>query len=334
VWDIDETISRLQVLPSNGIPVDNQRYWGTDDLAWENVARGISVSLKLLKDNSNPTGRRVVLLQQQFIDDDDNININGEINEDDPKVRQTEPIKKSKTNFTFLIKSIIGLFLVIFVIFAYKNNFGNMLTQLGNNMHPDNPINQSPNNTDSLTIENINISGSISADSSKNKKQISPETAKTDSLKIRNLAISLLNKGNYHGAMKKYKELLLNEHVDPADSQIKFFETAIKMYYDTLGNRKLYDAGVFGNEMMVVYDMTTDKTSYVDKFGEKLKAEFDGGDPFGHDPKYKNFARVHCLKKKEKIYFYIDKNGKCKAGCDILIRKMGCDRLVRCKCDK
>jgi hypothetical protein len=48
LWDVQEEIAALQVLPKDGKPISN---WVDIDTAWENVGRGIQILLKKIKDD-------------------------------------------------------------------------------------------------------------------------------------------------------------------------------------------------------------------------------------------------------------------------------------------
>jgi hypothetical protein len=326
VWDIDQTVSRLQVLPSNGIPVSNQMYWGANELAWENVARGISISLNLLKDNSNPSGRRVVLLQQQFIDDDVDVNKSGSVETSvlpdsdyqhkritDEQIKNTaendtdkkqysqnqdsqnqKTINESKNNnmkLNFTSKSLIalGFLLILFLSYRYIAN-------------KDKP---------SPTPAFLPVAKPVNIDSLKNQMLV---------------AISFLKQSKYENAIKLYKTLVENKF-EPENDQIILFEKAVKDHYSNLtspGGSKIYFTYPFVQGMMRIHISSTGKISYVNRFGEKMANDFDRGDDFGKDPAQKEFARVFKIKnvnRKTKKpfgnYFYIDNLGVCRFSCEI-----------------
>ena len=327
VWDIDETISRLQVLPSNGIPVDNQRYWGTDDLAWENVARGISISLKLLKDNSNPSERRVVLIQQeQFIDDDIDVKKRDLV--------ETSVLPDSDYQHKRITDEKI------------KNTTENDTGEKQYNQNHDSPdkktINKSKNNNMKLNVTNKSLIALafllilfLSYRYIANKDIVSPSPVVTtvasavgiDSLKNQMLvAISNLKQSKYEEAIKLYKILVENKF-EPENNQIILFEEAVKNHYSSLtspGGSKIYFTYPFVQGMMRIHISSTGKISYVNRFGEKMAKDFDRGDDFGKDPAQKEYARVfeiknvnHKTKKPFGNYFYIDNLGVCRFSCEI-----------------
>lgn len=47
-WETDPVVNSLQVLPSDGKPVDDTRHWHSRDAAWADVVRGVGRTLQQL----------------------------------------------------------------------------------------------------------------------------------------------------------------------------------------------------------------------------------------------------------------------------------------------
>lgn len=139
-------------------------------------------------------------------------------------------------------------------------------------------------------------------------------------------AISLLEQSKYDSAMALYKKLIEN-NFKPSNSQIILFENAVINYYDNLktpGGGKMYTSYKFAQGMLKIYIPSSGKISYVNRFGIKMKRDFDGGDDFGQDKSQKEYARVFKINNVNPRtgrvfgnYFYIDNMGVCRVSCEI-----------------
>jgi hypothetical protein len=57
-WESDDVISSLQILPTDGIPVNDTRHWQTRDAAWVDVVRGLRKTIQQLRDDRAEVARK------------------------------------------------------------------------------------------------------------------------------------------------------------------------------------------------------------------------------------------------------------------------------------
>ncbi|MCC6460433.1 MAG: TIR domain-containing protein [Saprospiraceae bacterium] len=58
-WEPDSTLSRLQVLPTDGVPVNDTRHWHSREAAWVDVVRGVRRTLQQMQAD------RAIVLQEK-----------------------------------------------------------------------------------------------------------------------------------------------------------------------------------------------------------------------------------------------------------------------------
>lgn len=65
-WKPDPVVSSLQVLPTNGVPVDDPRHWHTRENAWVDVVQGVSLTLEqMLKERATKEKQAQAEIEQR-----------------------------------------------------------------------------------------------------------------------------------------------------------------------------------------------------------------------------------------------------------------------------
>lgn len=64
-WESDGVISSLQILPSDGVPVNDTRHWHTRDAAWVDVVRGLRKTIQQLREDRAEAERKKQILAAQ-----------------------------------------------------------------------------------------------------------------------------------------------------------------------------------------------------------------------------------------------------------------------------